>query len=105
MAMSMESLADLIIQRAFDPVMLAKPGGRSDADRRALERVQQATRSEIERYRTYGSDQDVLTNFKRDLHSSAAKKVHAELRRLHLPTIEDIEEEVAAKAHQLGIET
>lgn len=95
---SKHELVELIIHKVFDPVMRAKPDGRSEADKRALEHVQKATRTEIERYRRYGSTDEVLANFKRDLRSPAAKKVHAELRRLHLPTIEDIEDEVGKKA-------
>ena len=60
-------------------------------------------RSEIERYRGYRSADEWVTNFKRDLSSSAAKKVNAELRALHLPTIEDIRDEFDAKASELGM--
>ncbi|SRR5579883_590124 len=94
-------LAEFIIRKAFDPVLRAKADGRSDADKRALEHVQKATQAEIERYRNYGSAEEVLTNFKRDLRSPPAKKVHAELRRLNLPTIQDIEDEVEKKAEAL----
>lgn len=78
--------------------MRAKPGGKSDADRKTLEHVQQATKAEIERYRNYDSAQQVVINFKRDLSSDAAKKVHSQLRRLHLPTIEDIRDDFEDKA-------
>jgi hypothetical protein len=98
-----QELVDFVIGKALDPVMRAKPEGRSDADRRALEHVQKATQSEIERYRNYGSAHEVVVNFKRDLSSSAAKKVHSELRRLDLPTIEDIRDEFERKADKLGV--
>jgi hypothetical protein len=45
----------------------------------------------------------IETPFKRDLSSTAAKKVHAELRNLKLPTIEDIRDEFEGKAHELGV--
>lgn len=98
-----QQLVDFLIRRAFDPVLRAKSDGRSDSERRKLEHVQKATESEIERFRAYQSAQEVVTNFKRDLNSRAARKVHAELRALHLPTIEDIHEEFDAKARDLGV--
>jgi hypothetical protein len=83
--------------------MRAKPGGRSEAEKKELEHVQKATRAEIERYHGYRSAEEIVTNFKRDLTSAPAKKVHAELRHLHLPTIEDIREEFEEKARALGV--
>ncbi|MER8827747.1 hypothetical protein NKH73_06795 [Mesorhizobium sp. M0938] len=65
--------------------------------------MQQATKTEIERYRNYDSAQQVVVNFKRDLSSDAAKKVHSQLRRLHLPTIEDIKDGFEDKARKLGV--
>jgi hypothetical protein len=103
MAHPREELAEFVIGKAFNPVMRAKSDGKSDADRRTLEHVKQATQAEIERYRNYGSAQEVATNFKRDLNSAAAKKVHAQLRHLHLPTIEDIEDEFEKKVRELGV--
>ncbi|HLH12265.1 MAG TPA: hypothetical protein VKV77_10365 [Methylovirgula sp.] len=98
-----QELAEFVIHKAFDPVMHARPDGKSAADQRMLEHVKRATQSEIERYRGYGSAEEVATNFKRDLNSAPAKKVHSELRHLHLPTIEDIREEFDRKAHALGV--
>ena len=97
-------LLDLVERKAFDPVLRAKPEGRSESDKRKLEQVQDKTRAEIDRYRGYGSAEDLVTNFKRDLHSGAAKKVHADLRHLHLPTIEDVGDEFEAKAKDLGLQ-
>jgi hypothetical protein len=96
-------LLSLVERSAFDPVLRAKPDGRSEADKATLAELQDKTRAEIDRYRAYDSAEDLLTNFKRDLHSTAAKKVHADLRRLDLPTIEDIRDEFEAKATDLGI--
>jgi hypothetical protein len=41
---------------------------------------------EPERFRGYGSAKDVVENFKRDF-SDPAKKVHADLKALNLPTL------------------
>jgi hypothetical protein len=94
-------LVDFLIHRAFDPVLKAEPAG-SDADKAKLERVQKATRAEIERFRAYGSAEEVVVNFKRDLISAPAKKVHEELRALGLPTIDDLRDEFEEKARKLG---
>jgi hypothetical protein len=98
-----KELLQLVEHKAFDPVMRAKPDGRSEAEKKKLEHVQRATQAEIDRYRAYGSADQLVTNFKRDLTSAAAKKVHAELRSLHLPTIEDIKDEFERKARALGV--
>ena len=97
-------LLHLVERKAFDPVMRAKPDGRSEAEKKKLDHVQRATRAEIDRYRGYGSAEELVTNFKRDLSSGAAKKVHAELRSLDLPTIEDIRDEFERKMSALGVQ-
>jgi hypothetical protein len=96
-------LLHLVERKAFDPVMRAKPGGKSDQEKQKLEHVQKATQAEIERYRHYRSAEELVTNFKRDLTSEAAKKVHRELRALDLPTIEDIKDEFEQRARELGV--
>src|ERR1700712_2760147 len=96
-------LLTFVEREAFDPVLHARPDGRSDADKAKLAEVQDKTRAEIDRYRGYASAEDLVTNFKRDLHSDAAKKVHADLRHLKLPTIADIRDAFEAKAKDLGV--
>ncbi len=105
MVQARQELSEFVISRAFAPVMRAKTDGKSEADRKLLERVQKATAAEIERHRHYGSAKDVVANFKRDLNSRAAKKIHSELRHLHLPTIEEIRDDFEAKARELGVKT
>ena len=65
-----DELVRFLEERAFKPVLNAKPKGRSEAEQKKLEHVQKATRAEIERFHKYGSAQEVVTNFKRDLDSS-----------------------------------
>jgi len=100
---SKRQLANFIIDKAFEPVMRARPDGRPDAQRKMLQHVQEATRAEIERYRGYGSAAELVTNFKRDLTSAPAKKVHAQLHRLGLPTIADFKDEFERRARDLGV--
>ena len=98
-----DELVRFLEERAFKPVLNAKPKGRSEAEQKKLEHVQKATRAEIERFHSYGSAQEVVTNFKRDLDSEPAKRIHAELRSLGLPTINDIREEFERRAEELGV--
>lgn len=104
MADARKQLIDLLEREAFDPVMRASPDGRSDADKRKLAEMQDKTRAEIDRFRGYGSASEVVKNFKRDLSSAPAKKVHRELKALNLPTINDVRERFEAKADELGVD-
>ena len=98
-----DELVRFLEERAFKPVLNAKPKGRSEAEQKKLEHVQKATRTEIERFHKYRSAQDVVTNFRRDLDSEPAKRVHGELRSLGLPAINDIREEFQRRAEELGV--
>ena len=93
---------EFLIQEAFGPVLKARPDGCSDADRKKLERVQNATRAEIERFRGYGSAGEAVVNFKRDLSSRTARKTHSELKALDLPTTDGLREEFEREASELG---
>ncbi|MDQ2762003.1 MAG: hypothetical protein M3Y22_00395 [Pseudomonadota bacterium] len=44
-----------------------------------------------------------VVNFKRDLSSTAAKKVHGELKELGLPTVNDVRDEFEKLAADLGV--
>jgi hypothetical protein len=88
-----QALIHFLEQRVFNPILRAKPDEFSEHDRAALEHVQKATESEKDRYHHYGSADEVVLNFKRDLHSSAAKKIDSELSRLKLPCLPDVEGE------------
>ena len=101
---SRTELVDFLVRRAFDPVLRATADGRPEAHGAMLERVQDKTRAEIERFRGYGSAEEVVTNFKRDLSSQPAKKVHADLATLKLPTINDLRDEFEGKARALGVD-
>ncbi|SRR6266436_8932066 len=98
-----DELVRFLEARAFKPVLDAKPKGRSEADQKKLEHVQKATRAEIERFHKYPSAQEVVTNFRRDLVSKPAQCIHAELRSLGLPTINDVRDEFERRAEELGV--
>jgi len=96
-------LVDLIIRRAFEPVMHKKGDGLNPAEQDKLAHVQKATQAEIDRFHGYDSAQEVLVNFRRDLNSEPAQKIHRELKAHDLPTINDIRDEVEEKALDLGV--
>ena len=98
-----DELVRFLVERAFKPVLNAKPKNHSEAEQKKLEHVQKATRAEIERFHKYRSAQDVVTNFRRDLDSEPAKRIHAELRSLGLPTLNDIREEFERRADELDV--
>lgn len=97
------ALVEFLVHRAFDPVLKARADHYSPAERERLTRVQDATRAEIERFRGYRSAEEVVVNFKRDLTSQPAKRVHAELAALRLPTLGDVREEFERRARGLGV--
>jgi hypothetical protein len=57
-----DELVRFLEERAFKPVLNAQPQGRAEAEQQKLERVQKATRAEIERFHKYRSAQEVATN-------------------------------------------
>ena len=100
-----EKLLDLLDRKAFDPVLKASPSTySSERDQDRLRDVQDTTRNTQRSYHEkYKSAQAVYENFLDDLHSEAAKKVHRELRDLHLPTLNDIKDEFEQMANELGV--
>jgi hypothetical protein len=100
-----EKLIRFLNRRAFEPVLRASPDDYpSEADRALLDDVKRRTESEQKRYRErYHTAEDVRTNFLRDLGSEPAKKVHAELRRLKLPALPDLEDDFLQLCDELGV--
>jgi hypothetical protein len=100
-----EKLLDLLDKKAFNPVLKASPDDYSkESDNKKLQDVQETTRSTQESYhKRYKTAKDVVDNFRSDLNSHAAKKVHQELRDLGLPTVNDIKDEFEGLADKLGV--
>ncbi|HYZ22317.1 MAG TPA: hypothetical protein VE690_09185 [Rhodopila sp.] len=97
-----QKLLAFLEEKAFQPVMRADPARYPENKRDMLKDVQRRTETEIKRFHGYRSADDVVTNFRRDLDSAPAKKVHRELKDLGLPTINDIREEFEKLAQELG---
>jgi hypothetical protein len=99
-----DKLVRFLDRRAFDPVLKARPDRYSESQQRTLEDVQRRTETEKDRFEHYGSARDVVVNFKRDLDSEPARKVHRELKNLGLPTIVDIKDEFLRLADDLHVD-
>ena len=98
-----QQLVRLLDEKAFRPVLRADPSDFPENKRDLLRDMQRRTETEIERFHHYGSAAEVLTNFKRDLDSAPAKKVHAALGELGLPTLNDVRSEFEKLADELGV--
>ena len=100
-----EKLLDLLDRKAFDPVLVASPDDySSENDRQKLRDVQETTRSTRRSYHEkYTTAEKVRYNFRDDLSSDAAQKVHRKLRSLRLPTLNDIKDEFEQVADELGV--
>ncbi len=85
-----QELLKFLDRRVFNPILHANSGGHNNSK---LEDVQRRTESEKERFHHYRSASEIITNYKRDLHSSAAKKVNRELEQLNLPTLPSVEDD------------
>jgi hypothetical protein len=90
---SKQELLHFLDQHVFNPILHASPKEYSEADQKKLKDVQDRTQSEKERFRTYKSADEVIENFKRDLHSSTAKRVNRELEHLKLPTLPSVKDD------------
>jgi hypothetical protein len=80
-------------QRVFNPILKASDEKYRDSDRKRLQDVKDRTRSEKDRFHHYHSAQEIIDNYKSDLHSSTAKRVNSELRRLKLPTLPSVKDD------------
>src|SRR5579863_6802391 len=88
-----QELLHFLDQRVYDPMLHASPNRYSEADQRKLKDVQDRTKSEKERFRTYSSAKEIVDNYKSDLHSSTAKRVNSELEKLKLPTLPSVKDD------------
>ncbi len=96
-------LVRFLEEKAFRPVLRADASSYPENKRAKLKDVQRRTEIEVERFHNYGSAKDVVINFRRDLDSEPAKKVHRELSDLGLPTLNDLRPEFEKFADDLGV--
>ena len=88
-----QELVTFLESRVFDPILRASAHDYKQADQDKLANVKRRTESERERFHKYPSAGDLVENYKRDLHSDAAKKVNRELDALKLPTLPSVRDE------------
>ena len=69
-----EQLVEFFEQRAFQPVLRAKESSVPQGKQDELDDLQDRTTAEIQRLHNYRSAEDVVTNFRRDLHSSNRRR-------------------------------
>jgi len=96
-------LIEFLDRKAFDPILKARPDDYPEGKRAELKHVQDATCSERERFHSYETAEKVVQMFHDDLSSSAAEKVHRQLRDLGLPTISEVRNEFDRLAGELGV--
>lgn len=95
---SKQHLLDFLNRRVFNPILHANADHYSRADKHKLEDVQARTKTEVERFHSYHNAEELITNYKRDLHSEAAKKVNRELEALRLPTLPSVKDDFLKEA-------
>ena len=97
-----ERLVDFLEKKAFAPVLQADPDSYPEDKRDTLKDVQEATRSESERFHSYDSAEKIYEMYKDDLSSEPAQKIDRELRDLDLPRLKDFENEFERLAEDVG---
>jgi hypothetical protein len=99
-----EKLIQFLDERAFDPILRARPDRYSGSDRDMLTHVKGATERTKQRYHhDYTDAEEVRDRFRDDLSSSAAQRVQRELERLGLPTLHEIEGDFEDLCRDLGV--
>ena len=95
---SKDELVRFLDQHVFDPILKASPDKYSGKEKDDLQYVQDRTRSEKDRYHSYGSADEVVRMYKDDLNSENAKPVNNKLKELGLPRLEDVRDQFEKKA-------
>lgn len=100
-----KELLDFLDRKAFDPILKrSKDYYDTDDKKKKFEHVKESTEKEKERFHNYKSPEEIKLNFRRDLHSEPAKKVHSELKYLGLPRLPDIQDEFFELCEELKVE-
>ena len=90
---SKSELLRFLDSHVFNPILRARKSEYQERDQKALADVQDATKSEKQRFRGYRSAAEVRDNYLSDLHSDTAKRINRELKRLKLPRLPDVKDE------------
>ncbi len=98
-----QTLLDYLEDRAFKPVLAARPEDYPESRRPDVEYVRDATRRERDRFHHYPTAADVFANFRDDMSSDEGREVHRQLRDLGLPTLADVRDGFERLARDLGV--
>jgi hypothetical protein len=98
-----QKLVQFMNRKILDPVLRASDRNYSEHDRKALESLKKKTEAQKQRYAHYKTSGEVRQRFQDDLTSQPAKRVHAALRKLHLPAQPDFKNEFLALANRLDV--
>jgi hypothetical protein len=71
-----QELLHFLDSHVFDPILHTSPDRFSEADRKRPEDVRKRTEAEKARFHRYDSAEQLIVNYRRDLHSRAAKHVN-----------------------------
>lgn len=99
-----DRLIDFLDERAFDPVLEARPSGLDEPERRMLDDVKSRVRGEKARYHDlFGTASEVRTHFLRDAREQSEGVVGRELSRLRLPRLAELKDEFLRLCDDLGV--
>jgi hypothetical protein len=98
-----QKLVKFVDKKILDPVLKASEKKYSGSDQKLLDRLKKKTEAQKERYAGYKTAAEVRQRFQGDLSSAPAKRVHAQLKKLHLPSQPDFKDEFLALCEQLGV--
>ena len=99
---SKKELLQFLDSRVFNPILKARKKDYQESQQEALADVQGSTKSEKRRFHGYHSAQEIRDNYMSDLHSDTARRINSELRRLKLPRLPDVKDDLLALAEGRG---
>ena len=99
-----KKLLNFLDKKAFDPILNKTEGSyHTEAKKEKFRDVKRSTEKEKERFHNYNTPEDIKENFRRDLNSDPAKKVHRDLRDLDLPTLPELKDEFYDLCEELEV--
>ncbi len=96
-------LLDFLDKKACDPVLKRSKDDFDTDTMKKFEHVKQATENDKERFHNYSSAEEIKTNFRRNLNSDSAKKIHRELKDHDLPRLPELEDRFYKLCDKLGL--
>ncbi len=98
-------LFEFLDEREFGPVLAASPERYPEPRRGELRAAQEETRRERARFENRASAAEIYRTYHEELAAPEAAELHRRLRKLDLPTLEDVRIDFEQMAGDLGIGT